>query len=485
MGGHGNSHGDYEEKHAGYGWLLVCVVGMMSSLTMYGIVLEYVTSGGRKLHELSFVFVTTSIYALTAYIARGLFGEKPTQISKYQMLTLSLTSIASTFTSVRSLRYVIYPVQVLFKSCKPVPVMIFGIILGKKYPLKKYVNVVIITTGVALFMSGGSSTRSSGSISGDSTLIGALMLSISLCFDGATGAYEDKLMAKDSVEPFDLMYNIQLGKAVISFVCLIITNGLPDFMNTLNHGGLSLVMLGLTGALGQVRILKVFYFESAVEIIHIFALFTLQVFVFVTISKFGALNCALIGLARKMLSLMLSFILYGHTLNASQTVGLALSLAAMIANFYEKVTAHLNSLSEQQYAFHDLILEFVEPSLIFAFWQGGNKKHGEKAQDKLEAQTAENTHLLSNEPLDDEDTDSPDIEGSLKLRGSSMNDDVERKTGDVELIAPGNFRKSRNNSSVDKNESLSPEVDLLTFVDDGKQPDYLDLPLAKDSSSTV
>lgn len=60
-------------------------------------------------------------------------------------------------------------------------------------------------------------------------------------------------------------------------------------------------------------------------------------FVFVTISKFGALNCALIGLARKMLSLLLSFVLYGHTLNAAQTVGLALSLAAMIANFYEKV----------------------------------------------------------------------------------------------------------------------------------------------------
>jgi UAA transporter family len=63
----------------------------------------------------------------------------------------------------------------------------------------------------------------------------------------------------------------------------------------------------------------------------------IQVFVFVTISKFGALNCALIGLGRKMLSLLLSFILYGHTMNAIQTVGLSLSLVAMIANFYEKV----------------------------------------------------------------------------------------------------------------------------------------------------
>jgi UDP-galactose transporter B1 len=252
MGGHGGHHDGGGDKHAGYGWLLFCVIGMVSSLTLYGIVLEYVTSGGRKLHELSFVFVTTSIYSVTAYIARGIFGEKPTNISKYQMLTLSLTSIASTFTSVRSLRYVIYPVQVLFKSCKPVPVMIFGLILGKKYPLRKYVNVIIITTGVALFMGGGNSTKSSKGGS-DTTLIGALMLSVSLCFDGATGAYEDKLMANDHVEPFDLMYNIQFGKAVISFCCLVATNGLNDFVHTISEGGMSLVILGLTGALGQVR----------------------------------------------------------------------------------------------------------------------------------------------------------------------------------------------------------------------------------------
>jgi len=61
-----------------------------------------------------------------------------------------------------------------------------------------------------------------------------------------------------------------------------------------------------------------------------------QVFVFITISKFGALNCALIGLCRKMLSLILSFVLYGHTINVVQTVGLSLALLSMIANFYEK-----------------------------------------------------------------------------------------------------------------------------------------------------
>eukprot|EP01042_Synura_sphagnicola_P000774 gene774-860_t len=88
-------------------------------------------------------------------------------------------------------------------------------------------------------------------------------------------------------------------------------NDLHRFLGTINDGGFVLVLLGLTGAVGQV-------------------------FVFVTISKFGALNCALIGLGRKILSLLLSFFIYGHTINAIQTVGLVLAVVAMIANFYEK-----------------------------------------------------------------------------------------------------------------------------------------------------
>lgn len=69
-----------------------------------------------------------------------------------------------------------------------------------------------------------------------------------------------------------------------------------------------------------------------------------------TIAKFGALNCALLGLLRKMLSLLLSFLLYGHTLNAIQTVGLGLSLMAMIANFYEKVIVHISMIMCDTYA---------------------------------------------------------------------------------------------------------------------------------------
>lgn len=181
--------------------------------------------------------------------------------------------------------------------------------------------------------------------------IGALMLSVSLCFDGLTGAYEDRLMSKEHVEPFDLMYNIQFGKAVISFCCLLITNQLGEFIRTLQDGGFMLFVLGLTGALGQVQhvlMMTMLVWALCYDDVCALHFSTAQVFVFVTIAKFGALNCALIGLTRKIFSLVLSFILYGHVLNAVQSVGLLLSITAMIANFYEKVRcchAHVRSVT--------------------------------------------------------------------------------------------------------------------------------------------
>lgn len=40
--------------------------------------------------------------------------------------------------------------------------MVMGAFLGKKYPLKKYVNVGLIVTGVALFMYSGSGAGKAG-----------------------------------------------------------------------------------------------------------------------------------------------------------------------------------------------------------------------------------------------------------------------------------------------------------------------------------
>lgn len=297
-------------------WICICFFGIMFSFVAYGLLLEYATSGGRKLHELSFLFVTSLLYTCTAAAGRYVRDEKPSTIPPARFAVLGMTSMGSTFCSVRSLRYVIFPIQVLAKSCKPVPVMIMGALMGKKYPLRKYLNVCLIVFGVGLFMGGGSSQKKQAAATDDESsssmqVFGIILLFISLCFDGGTGAYEDKLMAVHHVGPFDLMYNIQLGKTIIAGVALLVLNQVHVFMQMCQDMGFVLVALGLTGAMGQV-------------------------FIFVTIAKFGALTCSIIGLSRKVTTLVASIYIYGHALNAVQATGLVISVGAMVMNFWGK-----------------------------------------------------------------------------------------------------------------------------------------------------
>ena len=57
-------------------------------------------------------------------------------------------------------------VKVLGKSVKPIPVMILGVLLArKKYPWLKYLFVLMITTGVALFMYKPSKVQASSEMS--------------------------------------------------------------------------------------------------------------------------------------------------------------------------------------------------------------------------------------------------------------------------------------------------------------------------------
>ena len=65
----------------------------------------------------------------------------------------------------QALQWVNYPTQVVGKSCKPIPVMILGVLFGgKRYPLLKYLFVLLIVIGVALF-----TYKDKGSSSGNKT----------------------------------------------------------------------------------------------------------------------------------------------------------------------------------------------------------------------------------------------------------------------------------------------------------------------------
>merc|ERR1712013_536232 len=78
--------------------------------------------------------------------------EQDTTKSTYYAIS-SFTYLLAMVTSNKALSWVNYPTQVVGKSCKPIPVMILGVLVGRKsYPLLKYLFILMIVVGVALFM---------------------------------------------------------------------------------------------------------------------------------------------------------------------------------------------------------------------------------------------------------------------------------------------------------------------------------------------
>ena len=80
--------------------------------------------------------------------------------------------------------------QVIGKSCKPIPVMVLGVLVGRKsYPLLKYLFILMIVAGVAMFMYKDGSKK--GAQGGEGLIgVGEILLLVSLTCDGLTGAVQ-------------------------------------------------------------------------------------------------------------------------------------------------------------------------------------------------------------------------------------------------------------------------------------------------------
>src|SRR5690606_24105374 len=150
--------------------MLIYAAGIFVCYFYFGILQEKILRGtyGPKKER----FYYTQALLLVQCIANTAFAKlllmtafpepKDTTTSGYY-ITCSMLYLGAMYSSFTALRYVNYPTQVVGKSCKPVPVMILGVLLArKKYPMLKYLFVFLIVTGCVLFMYKDGKASSSG-----------------------------------------------------------------------------------------------------------------------------------------------------------------------------------------------------------------------------------------------------------------------------------------------------------------------------------
>lgn len=287
--------------------LLVCFLGVFICYFYYGILQESITRAkyGQGEKQETFRYATTLVFiqciinAIFAKLLIHVFEKSKVDRTKSWLYACcSMSYVGAMVSSNSALQYVNYPTQVLGKSCKPIPVMLLGVtILRKKYPLAKYFCVLLIVTGVALFMykPKQGKTETADHMFG----LGEILLLVSLTLDGLTGVFQDHMRAHYQTASNQMMFNINIWSILFLGSGVVFTGEVWDFMSFADRYPYvlyNILLFGLTSALGQS-------------------------FIFMTVVYFGPLTCSIITTTRKFFTILGSVIIFANPISTMQWVG--------------------------------------------------------------------------------------------------------------------------------------------------------------------
>eukprot|EP00238_Polyblepharides_amylifera_P007020 CAMPEP_0196575974 /NCGR_PEP_ID=MMETSP1081-20130531/5351_1 /TAXON_ID=36882 /ORGANISM="Pyramimonas amylifera, Strain CCMP720" /LENGTH=496 /DNA_ID=CAMNT_0041894445 /DNA_START=162 /DNA_END=1652 /DNA_ORIENTATION=+ len=320
----------------------LCVAGLLGTLVMYGIFQErimthsYGEAGEKFETSLLLVFVnrvcTMAVSFLICLCQRPTSSSSPhasvasfhepapspfkeaTQPPPHHYLMVSLANILATTCQFEALKFVTFPVQTLVKSSKMIPVMIWGsFMMKKKYQMIDYSVAVVVMLGCTFFLVTGEVTTSkSASRSlylGYSvySVMGAVLLILHLVCDGFASTFQDKLFHEHSMSFASMSFHVTLYSALVALAGLLLRGELgPSLAFASRHPALIVDMAYLSASATSSQLLISY-----------------------TIRTFGALLFATVQTTRQFVSILLSCLLFAHTLSIGQGCGTALVFSAL------------------------------------------------------------------------------------------------------------------------------------------------------------
>lgn len=304
------NHGHGKEKKPLSFAFLVCFWGIFCSYFVYGLLQERIAKqgfDGERFHYFLFlVSIQCVVDAIVAWLAAKYTGEQLSLKPYGVYALLSFSYVGAMVASNTSLAFISYPTQVLGKSAKPIPVLLLGVLIGRKhYPLLKYIIVLFIVVGVALFLYDDNTSLPTDEhtprlfhILG----IGELLVLVSLTLDGVTAALQERLKDHHAIKAMQMMFAVNTYALVYLIIAMLCTGEVflaISFIQRHPEVFWDLLAFGFASALGQV-------------------------FIFVTIAKFGPLTCSIFTTTRKFFTILGSVLIFGNQLDPHQWAGVVL-----------------------------------------------------------------------------------------------------------------------------------------------------------------
>ncbi|NXS70072.1 S35B1 protein, partial [Pandion haliaetus] len=255
-------------------------------------------------YALTLVFIQCVINAAFAKLLIRFFDAvKADRTRSWLYAACSLSYLGAMVSSNSALQFVSYPTQRVPGTVCDIAsftVMLLGVtLLRKKYPPAKYLCVLLIVAGVALFLY----KPKKGAGSDDHVFgYGELLLLLSLTLDGLTGVSQDHMRAHYQTGSNHMMLNVNLWSTLFLGAGILFTGELWEFLSfTERYPSIiyNILLFGLTSALGQS-------------------------FIFMTVVYFGPLTCSIITTTRKFFTILASVILFANPISTMQWVGTVL-----------------------------------------------------------------------------------------------------------------------------------------------------------------
>ncbi|KAK6205596.1 UDP-galactose transporter [Scheffersomyces amazonensis] len=307
--------------------LVFCVLGLYGSFLTWSVLQERINTkpyDGEYFKAPLIINITQAFFASIVGLLYSLISTKSNPFSIFtenessigrKLLTsfilISLTSSLSSPLGYMSLKHVDYLAYLLAKSCKLIPVMLVHLIFyNTKFPLFKYIVASSITFGVILFTVFHSSKKEKDTLNDGQTILGMSQLLGSMLLDGLTNSTQDQIFklnknAVNKVTGAKLMCILNLLVCILTLLYSLIWKYDTEIDYTIKfihkhpHVLVNILEFSIFGAVGQI-------------------------FIFIILEKFDSLILVTATVTRKMISMILSVVLFGHYLTSLQWCGVGL-----------------------------------------------------------------------------------------------------------------------------------------------------------------
>ncbi|KAI1212501.1 UAA transporter [Annulohypoxylon truncatum] len=330
------------KKDAGVAQLVVAVAGIYGSFLTWAYLQEKLTTtphgppGATEVFKYP-VFLNTiqSLFAaatgaLYLYAStpsgRAIPPVIPSRAILAPLLLVALTSSLASPFGYASLAHIDYITFLLAKSCKLLPVMLLHVtVFRKRYPLYKYLVVAAVTAGVAVFTlhSGKARKSSAGGGGGENSVWGLLLLGVNLLFDGLTNSTQDYIFG--AFQPYSgpqMMCANNLMSTAVTAAYLVLS---PWLVHT---GAGEWLGMDVAGGAGELEAALGFMRRHPgvwADVLGFAACGAVgQVFIFYTLSTFSSVLLVTVTVTRKMFTMILSVVAFGHRLSRMQVLGVGL-----------------------------------------------------------------------------------------------------------------------------------------------------------------